>query len=449
MVDVLAFKLLRRKIRERSHHLAADGVQAYLGGPRYAEIHQLHDAPVLRYDDVVRFDVSVDKPLVHFSVERVIFGVGIVERLAHRICRDKGHREREPAAGGKKVADRRAVNEFHFDKGDLLFPVADVVDLDDVRVMYVGKDLRFCKKPLPRFLIRRVLENFERPGDLKAFVPDLVHARHSAFAHKLGDPVVRHDLLVSSTGKLMQGAAQLLQEDVGKDFADVPGVGRKMRNVEGIRFLHTDYEGHTIALKAFDEPDPSRHYWLFDVRDTTRGQAGQALYHSADPTVLVSTNFVLHFGKKTGDTITLQTPGGPTFRVAAVVTRFASPKGVVYLARERYKALWKDRSFGLRHLRRAGGRSEGRARRARCRFGRSKNLMFMLNEEFRGEFASDHRPELRFADVLESAALFVALISIFNTLTVGVLARSRELGMMRGESGCSADSSGGWCCSKR
>ncbi|HEY2514887.1 MAG TPA: ABC transporter permease, partial [Polyangiaceae bacterium] len=220
---------------------------------------------------------------------------------------------------------------------------------------------------------------------------------------------------------------------IAEELAREPGVWKRTRTVDGIRFLHLDYQGHSIALKAYDEPDPSLHYWLFDVRDVSRDEAGAALYHSADPTVLVSTNFVLHFGKQTGDSIVLSTPSGATsFRIVGVVNDFASPEGVVYLARDRYKALWHDplvTAFGLYV---APGADRHAVRAALdARLGREKNLMIILNEELRTEFTQTLDKSFAFTDALESAALFVALIGIFNTLTIGILERTRELGMLR------------------
>jgi len=263
----------------------------------------------------------------------------------------------------------------------------------------------------------------------------------AGISHSMKDTVMqwftinmRHDLLVSSKGKVMQNAAQPIREELGAELADVPGIRQGARAVEGIRFLHVTYEGHTIALKAYDEPDPARHYWLFDARDRTRDEMGRALYHSQDPTVLVSTNFVLHFGKKTRDSITLDTPSGPTsFRVVGVVTDFASPEGVVYLARERYRQIWNDplvSGFGLYVA--PGADPVAVRTELDRRFGRSRNLMFILNDEFRAEFTSAIDRSFAFADALEWAALFVALAGIFNTLTIGILERTRELGMMRG-----------------
>jgi len=263
----------------------------------------------------------------------------------------------------------------------------------------------------------------------------------AGISHSMKDTVMqwfsinmRHDLLVSSKGKVMQNAAQPIREEIGSELADVPGIRQEARAVEGIRFLHLTYEGRTIALKAYDEPDPSRHYWLFDARDRTRDEMGQALYHSPDPTVLVSTNFVLHFGKRTGDSITLDTPSGPTsFRIVGVVTDFASPEGVVYLARDRYRRIWNDplvSGFGL-YVAPGADPVAVRAELDR-RFGRSRNLMFILNDEFRAEFTGAIDRSFAFADALEWAALFVALAGIFNTLTIGILERTRELGMMRG-----------------
>lgn len=248
------------------------------------------------------------------------------------------------------------------------------------------------------------------------------------------DVSLHHDLLVSSTGRILQGMAQPIHEDLAADLATVPGVRRSRHALEGGRIVHIDFQGHPIALRAIDEPDPAFHYWGFDLHDRTPDEAGHDLYHLVEPTVLVSTNFGLHFGKKTGDSITLDTPSGPTsFRIVGVMTEFTSPEGCIVMARDRYKQLWHDpliTAFGV--MVEAGVNPAVVRDAIEARLGREKNLMVALNGELKSEFVKTIDKSFAFTVALEAAALLVALIAIFNTLSIGILERTREIGMLRG-----------------
>jgi putative ABC transport system permease protein len=264
----------------------------------------------------------------------------------------------------------------------------------------------------------------------------LISGLSHSFKKSLLDWVIvqfRSDLIVSSRGTLVKNLTQPLHEDVGVEIQTVPGLRRTHVDFDGIRLARTEYEGRQIAVKAFSEPLPEMHYWQWVVLDRTRDEAGAAVFHAAEPSVLVSSNFVLHFGKKPGDAITMNTPTGPaTFRIAGLVTDFASPEGVVYLARDRYKKLWRDPTvsgFGLFY---EPGVDRAKVRRdLESRFGREKNLVVVANEEMRVQFRELIDKSFAGADALESAALLIALIGIFNTLMIGILERTRELGMMR------------------
>src|SRR4051812_29684896 len=79
------------------------------------------------------------------------------------------------------------------------------------------------------------------------------------------------------------------------------------------------------------------------MSDRDKESAARDLYHSEDPVIFVSQNFVIHFKKKTGDLIDMQTPTGQVkMRIVGVVVDWASPVGAVSMSREQYKKYWKD-----------------------------------------------------------------------------------------------------------
>jgi len=265
----------------------------------------------------------------------------------------------------------------------------------------------------------------------------LISIVNMSFRKTMGDwfeRVLRADLLVSSNGTMISYQVQPLHEDLGKDLARIPGIQVPSNgSMYALRFVHIQYEGRQLGLKAYDEPEPEIKYGTIDVLDRPREEAGRELYHSADPTVMVSENFVLHFHKKTGETLTLDTPAGPVnFRIIAVLVDFASPEGVLYMSRETYKRFWKDplvSAFGI-HVLPGTDPHQVRGEIDR-RFGQAKNLMVMSNRELRDQMTETIDRSFAGTRAIEMAALLVGLLGLLNTMLISVMERMRELGMLR------------------
>ncbi len=249
------------------------------------------------------------------------------------------------------------------------------------------------------------------------------------------DRVLRADILVSSYGKISTYQVQPIHEDLGWELAKLPGVaqGRTDGGTFGFRFIHVQYGGKQLGMKSYDEPGDKNRYKMFDVQDRSTDEAGYDLFHSKENAVLVSENFQLHFKKKTGDSITLETPSGRAdFKIVGIIVDFASPEGVMYIDRAVYKRLWRDNlvdGFGLRVM---PGYTVDQVRRSiDQQFGRSKNLQTMSNAELRASILQDVDESFAYTRAIEAAALLVGLLGLLNTFLISVMERTRELGMLR------------------
>jgi putative ABC transport system permease protein len=248
------------------------------------------------------------------------------------------------------------------------------------------------------------------------------------------DRVLHADLIVSSTGRVVSYEAQPLHESLGKELEMIPGVRKgPQRGAYGIRFIHTVYENQQIAIKANDEPDAYLNYSTLDVVDRPVAEAGYELYRSQDPVLMVSENFVLHFNKKTGDRLNLETPSGlVTFRIVGVMRDFASDVGVFYLNRDTYKRLWNDplvNGFGLQL--KAGADPEKVRQEINRKLGQSKSLMVTSNSELREQMVQIIDQTFATTHAVEVAALLVGLLGLLNTLFISVMERMKEIGMLR------------------
>ncbi|MBI2711557.1 MAG: ABC transporter permease [Bdellovibrio sp.] len=250
--------------------------------------------------------------------------------------------------------------------------------------------------------------------------------------------VLHSDLIISSSGQLIAFQTQPLHESLAEEIVKVPGIqtkteGAHVYGVYGVRFGHTPYEGKQLAIKAYDEPDPSYKYWILDVRDRDRVEAGGELFHSQEPVVMVSRNFVDHYDKKTGDSIELDSPTGRhAFRIVGVMEDFASDVGVLYLNRRQYREIWKDplvNSFGVQL---ASGYTQEQVRaNIDQRLGRTRNLVVTSNSELRKEMNDLVDRSFRNTRAIQAAALLVGLLGLLNTMLISVMERMREIGMLR------------------
>jgi putative ABC transport system permease protein len=186
-------------------------------------------------------------------------------------------------------------------------------------------------------------------------------------------------------------------------------------------------------MKAWDEPDSSVHYSTFQVLDRPAAQAGQELFHSQEPSVMVSENFVLHFHKKTGDHVEIDTPSGRvSFRIIGVIADYASNEGIFYIDRTLYRKLWHDPLVNVFGLQLEPGADLEKVRQEiDTRFGRAHNLTVISNAEIKEQMISTVDQSFSYTRAIEVAALLVGLLGLLNTLLISVMERMRELGMLR------------------
>ena len=242
------------------------------------------------------------------------------------------------------------------------------------------------------------------------------------------------DLVISSPGRQLVAEGQDLHEDIREEINAIPGIDVKDGyGAMGVRFVTHNYKNRQIRIKAFDRPHPSQIGLPFDLLTISENRKPEHLFESKRPSVLISKTFAKNFGKRAGDSLHLITPSGETsFEILGEVIDFASPEGVLYLSRDVYKRLWNDYRVNLFT---AMVDAEVPVRKVYDRvnqtLGREMGVFAFSHQEMREQMQGILRESFSYTFAIESAALLVGFLGMFNTMMCGAMFRMREFGLLR------------------
>lgn len=248
------------------------------------------------------------------------------------------------------------------------------------------------------------------------------------------------DSVVQTLAAAFRGDLAVSSSYKSSGFDDEPmdgGVVSRLRAVRGVaavvgeRIIDWHYAGGPIAIDAFDPAYFSGGefgQWplvgprAFDVWSAVaRGDA-----------VIVSTNFVLNLGKHVGDILELDTPNGPLrVTIAGITNAFASPRGTIEMSRDRFLQFWVDERVTRAHVKATRQSDVGALRTEIARVFRDYRLRVLSSGDLLAYWADQVRDAFAGVNVLGFTILTVLLLGLADTLAAGVMARTRELGMMR------------------
>lgn len=262
----------------------------------------------------------------------------------------------------------------------------------------------------------------------------LMTATHASFRGTLSTSTAKMltaDLWISENGLFMNGDSAPIRADLKTEIDAVPGVDRARGGAYAERMLKLHHEGRTLVLKAWDRVDPRLAPIV--TTDDSGPAAVRALFDGAAPTVLVSENFVAHFGKRRGDHLTLDTPSGPVdFVIGGVILEFASPEGTLYVSRDVYRRLWRDEAVTMFYAFVTPGEEPARVRdRIDAALGQRRGVITAITSEARTMTARVLDDAFAYTRAIEVSALVVGLFGLLGTMLVTLLERRRELGVLR------------------
>jgi putative ABC transport system permease protein len=229
-----------------------------------------------------------------------------------------------------------------------------------------------------------------------------------SFKASIGDWVTSwadRDLFVTSSKKERGLVGMPLAEALGDGLRAVPGVAR----VDAYRLLRQRYADDSIGVSAISDA-------------TLAGDIAR-----------VSDSFALRYRKGAGDEVTLETPTGPrSFRITAVVRDYSSDRGTIIIGYPTFREAWGDGRVTHFRIDLAPGANPAEARAEIFRrFGAEHLIQVLEPHALRAELLTGIARTFRFMWGVEAMTLLVAFLGVLDTLFAGLLARRREIGVLR------------------
>ena len=149
--------------------------------------------------------------------------------------------------------------------------------------------------------------------------------------------------------------------------------------------------------------------------------------------VIVSENFASLKGLHLGHAVELETPTGRLrLPVAGVVADWSDQQGAIFLDRTVYEQRWNDDRVNTFRVYVARDSSPAAVRQAILdRLGTGRRLFVLTNQEVRSYITGLTDQWLALAYMQTFIGVLVAVLGIMNTLTVSIMDRRRELGVLR------------------
>jgi len=225
-----------------------------------------------------------------------------------------------------------------------------------------------------------------------------------------------------------------------RSFVFPASLGDGLRGIEGVatvqlvRSVRIQVKGGPVILIALDVSGISSRAKLPPIAGNT-----EEMYRLAGEGkgVIASENFVQLHGAKLGETLEIQAPVG-TLRlpVVGIVRDYSDQQGSLLISRDVFYRYWHDDSVNVFRIYLKPGASEQVVRESVIgKFGTQQRLFVLTNKDVRDFVARVTDQWFGLTYVQIAVAVLVAILGIINALTVSIVDRRRELGVLQAVGG--------------
>jgi putative ABC transport system permease protein len=225
-----------------------------------------------------------------------------------------------------------------------------------------------------------------------------------------------------------------------RSFLFPAGLAREIRQIDGVaavqmvRSPRVVFRGTPVLLVSLEIDGWARRARRHPVEGREQEMYREA---GAGRGVILSQNLATLKGIHAGDEVGLDTPTGLlTLPVAGIVKDWSDQSGVIFMDRSVYTRWWNDDRVNIFRVYVREGASVAAVRRTILeRLGASRRLFVLTNDDVRRFIRdlTDQWLSLSYAQI--AVAVLVAILGIMNTLTVSIIDRRRELGVLQAVGG--------------
>ncbi|MCR4316073.1 MAG: FtsX-like permease family protein [Planctomycetes bacterium] len=248
------------------------------------------------------------------------------------------------------------------------------------------------------------------------------------------------DIAITTSDKVTNiGRFNPIDESFKDELLSVEGVD----HVVGLRFPKTTYKGQTLLLGCFDMDEYVKTAFanvtesdFVDLPVKSRDDFRPLIERLKDvnrPSLIASENFEVLHEKGLGDFVTLDTLSGPVdFEIVAMQLDYSWPKGFLEFERAVYKHYFKDNLCDVFDVGvKKGENIDAVTARIFDKVADKYSLTIMPQSRYQLTLLAAIDEMYRMSYVQAVLALFIGLFGIVVTITISVITRTRELGLLR------------------
>jgi putative ABC transport system permease protein len=233
-----------------------------------------------------------------------------------------------------------------------------------------------------------------------------------------------------------QGPQQTIAKDLGRRLERIPEAAvvtpERFVFVPDLPRLESDRSGPQGLVLAFDPAS----YAAVDTTELDGGGASreEVFRRMTRGEVTVGSGYADEAGIEVGDTLVLEGPSGRhQARVAATVDTVFAGGQTVSMSLETMREVYGVTADSELALKATSDEARGELeRKVEAITERDyPNLAVLSNDEFKSDIESQLNQQFGFFNALLGVAIFVSLFGIINTLSMSVIERTREIGVLR------------------